>query len=443
MERATWHTAAEAAALLRPRDSLAVPLATGQPSAFLHALGERTDFEQLRVFAALLTEPFPLFTRPGVRLLSGFFGPVERGLAVAGHDLHFVPSDFRRFAHILRRFAARVMATLVAPPDRDGFMSLSLHAGASVAELHACGADPERLLIVEVNPAAPRTQGLPPAHTHALHVSEVDVWFESERPLYTLPSAEPTAIDHAIAGFALRYIPDGATLQTGIGGVPNAVAASLAAGPGGDYGVHTEMFTDGLMQLHLAGKVSNRKGQHDGYSVATFAAGSPELYAWMHENPQLRFLPIEEVNSPALISRNRKMVSVNGALAVDLLGQVVADTLAGHQFSGIGGHQDFCAGAALAPGGHSLICLPSTAGTTGARLSRIIASVPAGSAVTTPRHEIDIVITEHGAAELAGKTVAERAEALIAIADPAFRAQLTDAWTHANRRSTSERGRSR
>ena len=154
--------------------------------------------------------------------------------------------------------------------------------------------------------------------------------------------------------------------------------------------------------------------------------------AWLHENPQLRFLPIEEVNSPALISRNRKMVSINGALAVDLLGQVVADTLAGQQFSGIGGHQDFCAGAAHAPGGHSLVCLPSTASAGGAQLSRIIASVPAGSAVTTPRHEVDIVITEHGAAELAGKTVAERAEALIAIADPAFRPQLSDAWARAS-----------
>ena len=121
MARDDWRSPAEAAALLRPRDSLAVPLGSGQPSAFLHALGERADFEELRVFAALLTELFPVFARPGVRLLSGFFGPVERGLAAAGHDVHFVPSDFRRFAHILRRLAPRVMATLAAPPDRDGF----------------------------------------------------------------------------------------------------------------------------------------------------------------------------------------------------------------------------------------------------------------------------------------------------------------------------------
>ncbi len=426
-----WRSPAEAAALLRPRDSLGIPLATGQPTALLHALGERRDFERLQVFAALLTELFPLFAQPGVRLLSGFHGPVERGLAAAGHDVHFVPSDFRRFTHILRRLAPRAMATLVAPPDREGFMSLSLHAGACVPELHACGADPERLLIAEVNPAAPRTLGLPPAHRHALHVDEVDVMIESERPLFTLPNSEPSPIERAIAAHALRYIPSGATLQTGIGGVPNEIAELLAKGSGGDYGIHSEMLTDGLMQLDLAGKISNRKGQHDGYSVVTFAAGSRELYDWLHENPSVRFLPIEEVNTPSIISRNRQMVSINGALSVDLLGQIAADMLPGRQFSGIGGHEDFCAGAALAPGGHSLVCLPSTAGGPEGALSRIVPALPAGLAVTTPRHEVDVVITEHGSAELAGRTVEERAAALIGIADPSFRDALRGEWERA------------
>ncbi len=417
-------TPIEAAALIRGDDELALPLGPGQPAALLHALGRREDFTALTVFAALLVDLFPLFARPHVRLLSGFYGPVERALAAAGHDIHFVPADFRRLSAIARRLGARVMATATAPPDADGLLSLSLHAGATVDELHRCGADPDRLLIVEANPALPRTLGVQPEHPHALHVDEVDVLIEGDRPIITLDDAGASDVEQAIAEHVRPFVVDGSTLQTGIGGIPNAVVSLLAEGPGGDYGIHSEMFTTGLMRLHRAGKVTNRKGLYDGISVATFALGSRELYDWLEGQEAVRFLPVEAINTPSIVARNRDMVSINGALQVDLAGQVVADTRGGEQYSGIGGHEDFVAGASFADHGRSLLCMPSTAGQGEGRVSRISAWFPPGTLVTTPRHQVDVVVTEYGAAELAGCTVEERRLGLIAIAHPDFRDEL-------------------
>ena len=417
-------TPAEAAALVRDVDTLAVPLGPGQPGAFLHALGERERFTDLRVFGALLIDFYPLFTRPGVQLLSGFFGPVERALRAGGHPVHFVPADFRRFANLARRMAPRVMATAATPPDSEGRMSLALHAGATIDELVRCGRDPDRTLIVEMNRNLPRTHGLPPAYPHALLVDEVDIAIESERPVVTLPDLQADEAEQRIAAHAHGFISDGCTLQTGIGGVPNLVVRMLAEGSGGDYGIHSEMFTDGLMHLHHAGKVSNKKGIHDGYSVATFAMGSRALYDWLDGNSAVRFLPVDQVNEPSLIARNRKVISINGALSVDLVGQVVADRIGDREHSGIGGHEDFVTGAAFSEGGRSLICLPSTAKTPAGVVSRIVSVFPAGTCVTTPRHQVDVIITEFGAAELAGKTAGERAAALIEIAHPAFRDAL-------------------
>jgi len=420
-------TPGEAAAVLRPRDTLAVPLGPGQPPATLHALGERDDFDQLTVFGALLVDAFGLFAKPGVQLLSGFFGPVERALRDAGHRVRFVPADFRRFALIAHRLAPRVMATAATPPDADGWCSLSLHAGATVDELRRCGRDPQRVLIVEANARLPRTRGLPPRYPHALHVDEIDLLVEVDREVVALPEPFASATDQAIARHACAFVRDGCTLQTGIGGVPNAIAAQLAQGSGGDYGVHTEMFTDGLMRLQRAGKVSNRsKGSFDGFSIATFAMGTRELYDWLDGEgcDSVRFLPVELVNDPAEIARNNALISINGALSIDLQGQLVADEIAGRPHSGIGGHEDFVTGAAFSPGGRSLICLPSTARAGGRTISRIVRAFEPGTAVTTPRHQVDVIVTEYGAAELAGLTTAERSEALRAIAHPDFRNEL-------------------
>ncbi len=399
-----------------------MPLGPGIPPTLLHALGERDDWENLAVFGALLLDLFPLFTKPNVHYASGFFGPAERFLLDSGGDIEFIPADFRRFVTIAEQFAPRIMTTVATPPDADGYMSLSLHAGATVRELERAGADPNRVLIVETNEQLPRTMGLPPQFPHRLHVDQVDALLESDRAPFELADEPSNETDAAIAKHAQAYITDGSTLQTGIGGVPSKVVSMLADGTGGDYGIHSEMFTTGLMRLHEAGKVTNaRKGEFRGFSVTTFALGTADLYAWLNENSDVRFLPVEVVNAPHTIARNHNVVSINGALAVDLLGQVAADRIGGRQFSGIGGHEDFVAQSGAELSDRSLICLPSTVTTQGSVMSRIVDNFPPDTAVTSPRHQLDVVITEFGAAELRGMTVRQRALALAGIAHPDFR----------------------
>ncbi len=249
-----------------------------------------------------------------------------------------------------------------------------------------------------------------------------------------LPEAEPGEADRAIAHHATRVhrrrrdAADRDRQRSRRRSRP-----SLPTGDGGDYGVHSEMFTNGLMALHEAGKVSNtHKGCYEGVSVATFAAGSEALYEWLHENRDVAFLPVDLVNSAEAIARNRKMVTINGALAIDIQGQVVADTISGAQFSGIGGHEDFIAGPALDLEDRSLLCFPSTYTHDGELRSRIVPWFDAGAVITTPRHQVDVVVTEHGAAELQGKTVHQRGEELAAIAHPDFRDELLAAAERAS-----------
>jgi len=426
-------TADEAAGRVQATDTLGMPLGPGQPPSFIEALGRRTDWEDLRLYGALLTVLSELFSHPNVHYLSGFFGPIERLLRDSGANLGFSPADFRRFIPILAAQAPRVMCTAASPPDADGWCSLSLHAGATVGELQRAGATDDRLLVVEVSEAYPRTVGLPPEHRHALHLDEIDVLVESDREPIVLEDPEPSEVDRAIAEHVRAFVPDGATLQTGIGAVPSVVAALLADGPGGDYGIHSEMFTTGLMKLHQSGKVANAKGQFDGRSVATFAAGTKGLYAWLDGNDDVAFLPVDLVNSPDVIGRNRVAVTINAALALDIQGQVVADTISANQYSGIGGHEDFVSGPALSLEARSLLCLPATYMAGDELRSRVVPWFEAGTVITTPRHQVDVVVTENGAAELQGLTVHQRGEALAAIAHPAFRAELREAAERASR----------
>jgi acyl-CoA hydrolase len=397
--RAKHRTASEAASLLRSRDLLCLPLGPGQPAALLEALGARDDFEDLSIFCALLLAPHAVLFKPGVRVLSGFYGPVERAIRAQGGNVEFIPADFRRYAPAMRKMSPRVMATIVAPPDANGRMSLALHAGASVDELHRAGADPDRLLIAEVNPRLPRTLGIEPEHTNCLTLEEVDVIVESDLAPPTLPESDPTDVERAIAEQIRAFVTDGATLQTGIGGIPSTVVEILAAAEGGDYGIHSEMFTTGLMKLHEAGKITNRKGIYDGVSIATFALGTEALHAWLDGQPDVRFLPVHLVNDPSVVARNRNMLSIVGA-------------------------EDFVSGASFSEGGHSIVCLPSTATVEGKTISRIAAEFGAGAIVTTPRHQVDVIVTEYGAAELKGITVRQRAAALADIAHPDFRDDL-------------------
>lgn len=419
-------TAEQAAALLTPADSVGIPLGPGQPPALLRALGERSDWTDLRVYGGLLAVGTELFTRPGVHYLSGFYGPLERALREMGADVEFAAADFRRFGPLLRCQCPRMMTTVATPPDADGWCSLSLHAGATIDELHRAGADPQRLLVVEISQTYPRTFGRG-LHRHGLHVDEIDVLVPSTEAPVALPGGgtPPSEVDRAIAGHAVAFIDSGATLQTGIGSIPSQIAALLAEGDGGGYGLHSEMFTDGCLQLHRAGKVTNTgKGQYDGVSVTTFAFGSTELYTWLDDNPDVAFLPVDIVNAPQVIAANHNMITINGALAIDIQGQIVADTIAGGQFSGIGGAEDFAAGAGLELSDRSLTCLPSTFEKDGVLHSRIVGWFGPGAVITTPRHQVDVIVTEYGAAELEGRTVRERGEALAAIAHPQFREEL-------------------
>jgi acyl-CoA hydrolase len=421
-------TLEEAVALVRPVDQIGFGLGPGIPDALLTALGTRDDWEDLQIGGALCLNLYDVFTKPGVSYRCGFFGPAERLLLSMGHHVDLVPGGFRQMGPIMARFAPRVMVAQGAPPDEHGTVNLSLHVGGTREELLRAGRDPDRLLIMEVNAHLPRTRSLPPEYENTIPLEAIDVLVESDAVPFALADSPTTDADVAIARHALAYVQDGSTLQTGIGAIPNIVAAELARGPLGGFGVHSEMFTTGLMQLHQAGKVTNEaKGMFDGVSVTTFALGVAELYRWLDGNDAVAFLPVDTVNDPTVISRNANLVSINGALSVDLYGQVMADSIDGRQISGVGGHEDFVAGAELHLDAHSLICLRSTTERDGELLSRIAGIPPEGTVVSTPRHHTGVVITEYGAAELTGRTVRERAHLLVDIAHPDFRRDLREA----------------
>jgi acyl-CoA hydrolase len=421
----TYCTPDEAAALIRPRDTIGFGLGPANPDAFFTALGKRDDWEDLTFGGALLLGFYTVLSHPNVSYRCGFFGPAERILLAQGANVELVPGAFRQFAPILRRYAPRVMTAQAAPPDADGMVKHWLHLGATYDELVMAGRDPDRLLVVEVNPHLPRTCSLPPQFTNTIPLDLVDVVVEADGVPYALDQSPPDDIDASIAERARTFIVDGSTLQIGIGAVPNMVASELSSEPGGSYGIHSEMFSDGLMELHKSGKVTNTsKGLFNGVSVTTFALGSSALYAWLDGNDQVAFVPVEVVNDPTVIAKNHAFVSVNGALSVDLYGQVVADCIDGKQISGVGGHEDFVAGAEFRIDDHSLICLRSTVVANGITRSRIVPVLPEGSVVSTPRHHTGVIVTEHGAADLSGLTVRERASALAEIAHPDFRDEL-------------------
>jgi acyl-CoA hydrolase len=284
--------------------------------------------------------------------------------------------------------------------------------------------NPARLAIAEVNPKMPRIDGLDEYGRNRVHVSEVDAWVEHAADLAALPAAQPSREDLAIAGHVCDHIEPGAVLQFGIGAVPDEIARLLAEGANGGYGIHTEMICDGVMRMHEAGKVTNRKPVYDGFTVATFALGSERLYRWLDGNPLVRVLPVCAVNDPAILRHIPGFVSINAALAVDLAGQVAADFIAGRQYSGIGGHELFVVGASEAPDGRSFICLKSTATVAGKRLSTIVPALAPGTRVTTARHHVQYVVTEHGVVDLSVLSDDERPAALIRIAHPDFRDEL-------------------
>lgn len=417
-------SADDAAALVRSHDAIGLGLITGTPTALMKALSRRVDWEDLTFSGGLILGHYDVFLHPNVHYRSSFFGGAERSYVASGADTQYVPSFFRHYGLLIQHLAPRVMMTTASMPDPNGRVSLSLYNGAHLEEYERAARDPNRLLIVECSPHFPRTHALE-GHVNHLDLGEVDVVvFTDEHP--TIFPNEPGSPEEAkIADYAAAFIGDGATLQTGIGAVPNLVAQALVNGDGGEYGVHSEMFTDGLYQLIAAGKVTNRKKNiHRGTSVITFAAGTQEMYDFIYDNPAIGVAPVTYTNNPHVIALNHRMVSINSALEVDLHGQIIADTLGARQYSGTGGHQDFVEGTSLSLEHTSLICLASTALVNGIRKSRVVSTITAHGVVTSPRHLAGVIVTEHGAADLRGKTVRERAQAMIEIAAPEFREEL-------------------
>lgn len=302
----------------------------------------------------------------------------------------------------------------VSPPDRHGYVSL----GTSV-DVARAAVDTARLVIAQVNPRMPRVHG-----DGMLHIDRIHAWYEESREL---PEHPPRALDElhrAIGRNVASLIEDGATLQVGIGDVPNAVLAEL--GGHRHLGLHTEMWSDGALPLLRAGVIDNsRKVVHPGRTISGFVVGTRALYDFIDDNPTVMQLDIAYVNDTAVIRRNPRVVAVNSAVEVDLTGQVCADSIGGVIISGVGGQMDFIRGAALSPGGKPIIALPSR---TTRGQPRIVGRLKPGAGVVTTRAHVHFVVTEYGIADLHGKTLGQRAKALIAIAHPDDRDALGREW---------------
>lgn len=298
-----------------------------------------------------------------------------------------------------------------SPPDNYGYMSL----GTSV-DISLTAARCARHLIVEVNDRNPRTFG-----NTFLHVSEAHALVEASHPLPEFPSGEATEVHHAIARHVAALIPDGATLQAGIGAIPDAVFSYLNNHK--DLGIHTEMLSDGILELIATGVITNRrKAVHPNKSLLSFVLGSQPLFDFIDDNPSFDFETLAYTNDPCRIARNDRMVAINSALEIDLSGQVCSDSIGFTPYSGVGGQVDFIRGAARSRGGVPIIALPSTA--KGGTVSRIVPALQPGAGVVTSRADVHWVVTEYGAVNLHGKTLRQRAEALASIAHPAFRSEL-------------------
>ncbi|HEU5298188.1 MAG TPA: acetyl-CoA hydrolase/transferase C-terminal domain-containing protein [bacterium] len=299
----------------------------------------------------------------------------------------------------------------VSPPDEHGFCSFGIEVG-----LTKPAAQSSKIIVAEMNPRMPRTLG-----DSFIHISKIDYIVPVD---YVLPEVRMASGDEValrIADHIAGMIPDGATLQTGIGAIPDAVLSRL--GGHKDLGVHTELFSDGVIDLITRGVVTGeRKTLHPGKVIAGFVLGTQRLYDFIHDNPVIEFHPTDYTNDPFIIAQNAKMVAINSAIEVDLTGQACADSVGPRLYSGVGGQVDFIYGASRSPGGIPIIALPSTA--LGGKASRIVAMLKPGAGVTTSRNHIRYVVTEHGVADLYGKTVRERARQLIEIAAPDFREPL-------------------
>jgi acyl-CoA hydrolase len=396
---------------------LIVPIANGEPVTLLDALeaaASQLDGVRIHQMHALHDRPY-LHGAFGdhLRHVSYFLSAITRPAFHAGH-VELVPNHFSEVPRLLQESTrCSLVLAAAAPMDRHGYFSLGTncdYVGPLIGKVP---------FFLEVNERMPRTFG-----GNQVHRSQVVGWTEVDRPLLELDAVEPNDISRTIAELVAERIPDGATVQAGIGAVPNALLASLHGHKG--LGVHTELLSDGFVGLIESGAATGlRKRRSPGKAVTTFVLGSQRLYDFVHENTAVELQPVDQVNDPTMIAAEPRFVSVNATVEVDLLGQCASETVDGRYWSSSGGQADFARGAMASEGGSAFIVVPATA--KGGTLSRIRPTLTPGSVVTTSKNTVDHVVTEHGVAELRGRSIRQRAAALIAIAAPEFRDELTAA----------------
>ncbi len=405
----------EAVEKVKSNQTIVAAMAASEPPALLENLTRKVkELEGVRICTCLLMRDYG-FMDPSLEghILneSWFFGPWERkyyGSRMASH----LPNNLHEAGEKkAEKDEINFFWGTAAPMDENGFFSLSL--GVTYEKIMI---EKAKMVILEINENLPRTMG-----DTQVHISQIDGIVENHVPLVELPPAESTEADLAIGNYISDLVEDGSTIQLGIGGIPNAIARNLQEKK--NLGIHTEMFTDGMVDLFEAGAITGReKTIWKEKMVGTFALGTNRLYQFIDQNPGIEFQQGNVTNDPYVIGKNHKMISINTALQVDLCGQVVSEWLGGRQFSGTGGQADTHRGAQRSRGGKGIIALRSTAkkGT----ISTIQPQLPAGAQVTLGRQEVDLVVTEYGVAFLKGMSVRERVRRLIAIAHPEFREDL-------------------
>lgn len=415
--------AAEAVRQVHDGDLIIVPTGVGEPPTLLTALSEqRLDFRDVKVAQILAMRKYAYIDRETsqhVRHVALFFGGATRAGGQEGW-IDFIPNYFSEIPAQIERgqIPADVVFSMASPMDAHGYFALSLGADYTMAAVARA-----RAVVLEVNPNVPFANG----NCH-VHISQVAALVESSDPVLEVGLPKIGPVQQAIGKHVADLIEDGSTLQIGYGGIPDAVVMQLTHKH--DLGIHTEMLGDGILTLIEAGVVTNRRKNYlPGKTVATFALGSSKLYRFMDRNPSVEIHPVDFTNAPALAGLNDNLVAINATLQIDLLGQCGSESLGHAPFSGTGGQSDFVRAANRSRGGKAFIVLPSTA--KGDTLSRIVPSLSPGTHVSTSKNDINYVVTEYGVAQLRGKSVKQRAQELIAIAHPDFRAELADQARHA------------
>ncbi len=411
-------SAADAIDQIKDGDFIIIPTGVGEPPALLTALSEqRRRFRDVKLGQILAVRKYGYFdpeTADHVRHVAFFYGAASRAGGQAGW-LDFIPSYFSEMPSQIERgqIPADVVLSMASPMDQHGYFSLSLGADYTMAALARA-----RAVVLEVNPNVPYANG----NCH-VHISQVTALIESSDPVMEVGLPKIGPVQQAIGKYVADMIEDGSTLQIGYGGIPDAVVMQLSAKH--DLGIHTEMIGDGILSLIESGAVTNRKKNYlPGKMVATFALGSRKLYQFMDRNPALEIHPVDFTNDPYLAGKNDKLVAINATLQIDLLGQCGSESLGHRPYSGTGGQSDFVRGANRSRGGKAFIVLPSTAKDDS--ITRIVPVLSPGTHVSTSKNDINYVVTEFGVAQLRGKSAKQRAQELISIAHPDFRAELAE-----------------